>query len=66
MQIETRRAASELAYAWADVQRALAQYEIEDSLAVAAQVAQRLNMLAIRANDVKEALRAEQRARVAA
>lgn len=60
---EIRRAVSELAFAFADVQRDLARWELEDTHVAAAAVAQRLNVLAIRAEDVKTALRTEVMAR---
>lgn len=64
MDVQVRRAMSEMAYAFADVQQSLAQFEIEDQTAVAAQCARKLDMLSIRANEVKASLRESLRQRV--
>lgn len=59
MDHRVRRAASEYALAYADVQRALAEFELEDTTQVASRLARNLDMVCIRGREMKDALRAQ-------
>lgn len=64
MDLGPRKAASELALAYADVLHELARYELEGTITQAAHCARRLEVLAVRAAELKVALREELRGQI--